>query len=119
MGKRMAIFIVLASEAFLVISAGRDWALLGSLWLVGNHMRFQILEWSTAVWMRAAGPFLAIVVEAIAIGSWTVQGVSRMARRDRESAGIQALRIRLVRSGMEVGRCSATSESGRSWPMRV
>ena len=115
----MAVFVVLASEAFLVISTGYDWALLGSLRLMGKHMGFQILEWSTAVRMWAASPLLAIVVETIAIGSWTVQGVSRMTRRDRESACIQALRIRLVGGGVEIGRCSTTSEPGRSWPMRV
>ena len=64
----MAILVVLASKTFLVICAGRDWALLGSLRLMGKHMRFQILEWSTAVWMRAASPFFAIVVETMAIG---------------------------------------------------
>ena len=69
--------------------------------------------------MRAASPLFTIVVETIAIGSWTVQGISRRTRRDRESACVQALRVRLVRSGVEVGRCSATSEPGRSWSMRV
>ena len=119
MGKGMAIFIVLASKSFLVISAGRNWALLGSLRLMGKHMRFEVLEWSTAVWMRAASPLFAIVVETIAIGPWTVQRISRMTRRDRESACIHALRVRLVGSGVEVGRCSATSEPGRTWSMRV
>lgn len=71
----MAILIVLASKAFLVISAGRDRTLLGSLRLVGQHMRFQILEWSTAVRMRAARPLFAIVIETVAIRSWAVQGV--------------------------------------------
>ena len=69
MGKRVAILVVLASETLVVISTGRDWALLGSLRLMGKHMRFQILEWSTTVWMRAAGPLFTIVIETIAIGS--------------------------------------------------
>lgn len=72
----MAILVVLASKAFLVVSAGRDGALFGSLRLVGKHMRFQVLEWSTAVRMRTTSPFFAIVVKTIAIRSWTVQGVS-------------------------------------------
>lgn len=82
MSKGVAILVVLASEAFLVISAGGDRTLFRSLRLMGKHMRFQILEWSTAVPMRAASPLFAIVIETIAIGSWTVQGVARRTRRD-------------------------------------
>ena len=118
-GKSMAVLVVLPSKAFLVISAGRDWAFLGSLRLVGKHMRFQILERSTTVRVRAASPLLAIIIETVAIGSWAVQGVPRMTRRNRESASIQALRIWLIRSGVEVGRCSAASEPGGSWAMRI
>ena len=85
MGKGMAILVVLTSEAFLVIGTCRNWALLGSLGLMCKHMRFQILEWSTAVRMRAASPLFAIVVETIAIRSRTVQRVPRMTRRNRKS----------------------------------
>lgn len=74
----VTIFVVLASKAFLVISTGSDWALLRPLRLMGKHMRFQILEWSTAVRVRAASPLFAIVIETIAIRAWTVQGVARM-----------------------------------------
>ena len=70
--KGVTIFVVFASEAFLVISAGSDGAFLRSLRLMGKHMRFQILEWSTAVRMRATSPLFAIVIETIAIGSWTI-----------------------------------------------
>lgn len=68
----MAILVILASKAFLVISAGRDGALFGSLRLVGKHMRFQIFEWSAAVRMRTTSPFFAIIVKTVAIRSWTV-----------------------------------------------
>ena len=85
MGKGMAILVVLTSEAFLVIGTGRNWALLGSLGLMCKHVCFQILEWSTAVWMRAASPLFAIIVETIAIRTRTVQRVSRMARCNGES----------------------------------
>ena len=75
MGKSMAVLVILASEAFLVIGTSCDWALLRSLRLVGEHVRFQILERSTAVRMWATSPLFAIVVETIAIGSWAIQGV--------------------------------------------
>lgn len=72
MGQSVPVLIVLASEAFLVISAGRNWTFLGSLRLVGKHMRFQVLEGSAAVRMRAASPLFAIIVQTIAIGSCAV-----------------------------------------------
>ena len=113
----MAILIVLPSEAFLVVSAGYDWALLRSLRLVGKHMRFQILERSTTVRMGAASPLFAIVIETIAVGSWAVQRIPRMTRRNGESACVQALWVWLIGSGAEVGRCSAASELGGPWPV--
>lgn len=51
MGQGMPIFVILASETLDVIVACRDWALLRSLILVGEHMRLQILKHLAAFWV--------------------------------------------------------------------
>ena len=40
MSQSVAVLVVLASKAFMVVSTRGDWALLWSLRLVGEHMRF-------------------------------------------------------------------------------
>lgn len=75
----VAILIIFASESLVVVGAVDDWALLGSLGLMGEHVGLEILEWSSTVWMRTARPLLAIVVESIIGRSWTLHRIARMA----------------------------------------
>lgn len=49
----VSVLVVFAGEAFGVVLAGRDWALLGSLVLVGEHVRFEVFEVSAACRVRA------------------------------------------------------------------
>jgi hypothetical protein len=78
-GQRVAVLIILASESLVVVGAVDYWALLWSLGQMGEHVGLEILEWSSTVWMRTTRPLLAIVIESIVGGSWTLHGIARMA----------------------------------------
>lgn len=57
----MAILIVFSSEALEMIFAVNNRAFLRSFGLVGEHMRFEILEDFSAVWMRASAFFFTLI----------------------------------------------------------
>lgn len=54
------VFVILAREAFRVVLAGYDGALLWSLGLMRQHVGFQILEESTAFWVGASATLSAV-----------------------------------------------------------
>lgn len=54
MGQGVSVLVVFARKSFVVIFAGDDGAFLRSLGLVGQHMRFEILEDLATVGMWAS-----------------------------------------------------------------
>lgn len=57
MGQGMSVLVIFPCEPLNVIIAGRDWALLRSLGLVGQTMGLEVLENLSAVWVVTSAFF--------------------------------------------------------------
>lgn len=77
-GEGVAVLVVLAGEALDVVFAVQDWALLGSLRLVSQHVGFQVFEDSATVRVWAAAFFFDIFVRLDAAKSRAVLRASGM-----------------------------------------
>ncbi len=64
----MAILVVFSCKAFSVVRTSRNGTLFRPFWLVGEHVRLQILEGFAAVRVRAANFLPSILVQAV--GAW-------------------------------------------------
>ena len=61
----MSVLVVFAGKAFVVVGTVGYWTLFWSLGLMGEHMGFEVFEWSATVWMRTSRSFFAILIESI------------------------------------------------------
>src|SRR5438874_1047744 len=66
-------------EALVVVFARRDWALLGALVQVSEHMRLEVLEDATTLWEGAQTLLPGLVVELVAAATTLAAG-ARMLR---------------------------------------
>jgi hypothetical protein len=67
MGQGMSVFVVFSCETLDVVVAGLDWALFWALILVSEHMRLQILENFSALWICAAALLTLFLAAVVAI----------------------------------------------------
>jgi hypothetical protein len=63
MGKGVSVLVIFACKALGVIFAGLDRAFLGSFGLVGQHVRFQVLEDATTFWNGALAFFSGFIIK--------------------------------------------------------
>lgn len=80
-GQGVSVFIVLARETFDVVIAGLDRALLGTLILMRQHVRLQVLEHLSALWVRAPALLFRLFAAEVA-----VLAAVRLMRCERRSA---------------------------------
>ena len=69
MGKCVPVLVVLPCETLCVIFTSSNRALLRPLVLVGEHVRLQVLEHSTAFWKWAHSLLPGLVIELVAAGT--------------------------------------------------
>lgn len=64
----VTVLVIFTSKAFLMVLARHNWALFGPLWLMGQHMSLEILEYPTAIRVGTSTPFSAVILEPDACG---------------------------------------------------
>ena len=69
MGQGMPVFVVFARESLDVVLARNDWAFLGTLRLMSEHVSLEVLEDPSAVGVRASSLLLAFLIAIDVTGS--------------------------------------------------
>lgn len=86
MGQGMPIFVIFPSKPLLMIFTRYNGAFLGPLRLVSEHVRFEVLDNSTAINVWASASLFTFFVEAKTCRPGTFLRCAREARCDRHSS---------------------------------
>ena len=104
MREGMPVLIIFPCEAFEVVFASGDRALLRPLILVSKHVCLEIFEHTTAFWKRAKAFLPAFVIQLVAAATLpTDEGVLRMNRSVGSAPSPMETGVGLKALCMEVG----------------
>lgn len=116
----MSILIVFPSEAFDVVFACCDWALLGSLVLVSKHVCLEVLEDASTLWQRTETFLASFIVQFIAATALAAcAGMLRVQRVDRGSPLAVELWVGVILLSVKIWACAAPLDACRARPLAM